>query len=124
MKKLNAFLLLLFVLLFSCHEKSSISPSCADCGPKVEDFDDGQGAVSYDSKAQLYYVTLHVPGTIDSFIGAYTCDLPDEFKEEGKQVILSGMFYETSIHSEPPLICCWEAFYCAEISSIRSRPAE
>lgn len=119
-KYLGIFVSAWLVIVFSCKKEKDLAPDCSDCGSEVEKIIDRKGTISYDSTTSRYFVYMHTPGSIDAFIAGYVCDLPSEYQEIGKQVVVNGTTYETSIHLPIDIICCVTE-HCLALSSIREQ---
>ena len=109
----------LLILVFSC-QKDKVSADCPDCGKKVEEIEDRTGSVQFDASSSQYVIVMHIPGTIDAFVAGYICNLPEKYRQTGKQVVVSGTFYETTLRYQRS-ICCIDGNYCLAISTISEK---
>lgn len=119
-KYLGVFVLALVVLVFSCKKEKELSPECSECGKETGEIEDRRGSVLYDSTFARYYIMMGVPGTFDTFDVGYLCELPEEFQEVGKGVVVSGTLFLTSLAPERSF-CCLGRSYCLNLSSIKER---
>lgn len=119
MKKYLALCIIpLLAIAYAC-QQNSVKPACLDCGKPTGTLKDRQGTVAYDSTSSRYLIVMHVPGTIDSREGGFVCELPERYRQVGKQVLVSGTLYKTSLSLKG--VCCWDNFYCLTLSSIQER---
>ncbi|WP_207509425.1 hypothetical protein [Telluribacter humicola] len=117
-KYLVLFIIVLLVASYSCQQES-LKPTCLDCGKQTGTLTDRPGTVTYDSTSSRYLIAMHVPGTIDSMEGGFVCELPEQYRQVGKQVLVSGTLYQTSLSFKG--VCCWDHYYCLTLSSISER---
>lgn len=127
-KYLGIFILALLALAFSCkkdevnkeEDKKEELSSCTNCGKKTGEVTEREGRIMFDKKAERYVLYSYIPGTIDAFRAGYLCDLPKEYQKEGKEVIVSGTTYETTLRLQLP-VCCVDENYCLATSSIKAK---
>jgi hypothetical protein len=95
-------LVLLSASLLSCNKTDQPLPTnapvtktaCLESRPTIRRVDNLVGQIKYTPGQELYSINYSVPGTYDSVWIGFACNLPDEYKTVGKQVIFSGEYRE------------------------------
>ncbi|RYF72483.1 MAG: hypothetical protein EOO39_12085 [Cytophagaceae bacterium] len=91
-------LVLLSASLFGCKDKTlptNASPTQAACfesRPTIRRVENLVGRISQTQGQELYSINYSVPGTYDSVWIGFSCNLPDEYKTVGKEVVFSGEY--------------------------------
>lgn len=116
-----AFFLLIVISSMQAFKVSLISP------PRTQDciFDsliqtrvEGKGTIWYDDEAKAYAVFTSVEGGFDSQLIGVACNLPDEFKVKGLEVVFTGAYYKCDQY-KPRFP--GQTYYFLKVYSIRRR---
>ena len=89
-------LLVLLATLLCCKKEDTLLPitqaACFESRPVAQQANELTGVVNKSPDKELYSITYSVPGTFDSRWLGFVCNLPNEHKVVGKQVVFSGEY--------------------------------
>lgn len=106
--------LFLFFLGMGCENK--FGKPC-DVGEVVKSVNDKKGFIWYDSQSRTYSVFASIEGTYDSQDIGIPCDMPDNYKKEGIEILFSGNYFKCKEFS--PSIP-GQTYYYLELIKIKS----
>jgi len=91
------FIPLFLVLLLTCEKNADIieSDSCGESYTIHDIWNKKTATMGFDNDEGSYFLSHHISGSIDGVITAYPCDLPTEFRIEGKKVTVSGNLFKS-----------------------------
>jgi hypothetical protein len=117
-KYFNLKILIILLLVSSCDERSEIEPTCYqdENRPVVATYTNVPGTINAPSSdiCGTEYTLINVPLTPERSTNPLVpCNLPDNFKKGGLDVIISGFLFDVS-----DLNICAQYF---EITSIKER---
>lgn len=114
---------LLILSLFGCHKDrvEKVDPvlpltvpatqsACFESRPVVRRVTNLTGRVWFSPQTGLYVINYTLPGTYDSVWVGFVCNLPEDYKVEGKEVVFSGEYRDGS-GIDAPLFSGHEPYY-------------
>ena len=118
-------LLLVISVSFGSCQKEDVEMSASEvsgCDPKrktVKVANGVEGHVWFNSAIQEYAIYVSVAGTYDTQYVGVPCALPEEFKKDGLQVVLSGAYMDYG--SQPAGAMAGQTYYYLKLSNIREK---
>lgn len=117
MKYLYIIALGLFFVNGGCRRDNAAMSGNCNLENIVKSAANTKGIISYDTQSQRYAVFSGIDGTYDSQDIGIACNLPDNYKIEGLNVLFSGNYYKCDEFS--PLIP-GQTYYYLDITKIES----
>lgn len=111
-------MLICILILAGCKKSDSLpKKGCENAGKTVYEVSSEVGRMRYHEDTQAYYLSYHVPKTIDVDLTGIVCNMPSGFpkQEEYLEVTFSGVFKEMENDSG---LLGWDKYYL-ELSSIQ-----
>ncbi len=99
------------VFIANTCSKEDITPELSKCNLKnvVKSVSEVSGTIWFDSQSQTYAIYRGIDGTYDAQEIGVVCNLPENYKKEGKKIAFSGKYYENQDFS--PQIPGQEYYY-------------
>ncbi|TAF67211.1 MAG: hypothetical protein EAZ55_02495 [Cytophagales bacterium] len=119
LKKWNLVILfLLLTHLISCQNKNVATSEdgceydpCSENRKSVRTVLDEKGTIGYDSEWKKYFISIESSSqSVDNFVQAIPCNLPEELQKVGAKVVVSGTL-KVSCNDPKPYIGGQQIYY-------------
>lgn len=108
------------VFLANTCSKEDVPAELSKCNLNhlVKSVSDVSGTIWFDSQSQTYAIYRGIDGTYDAQEIGVVCNLPKNYKKEGKKIVFSGKYYENqNFSSQIP----GQEYYYLELTKIDIR---
>ncbi|MCL1937704.1 MAG: hypothetical protein FWF52_04830 [Candidatus Azobacteroides sp.] len=118
MKRIFLILNILLVTFIGCNSNENNEETC-NCNNEKHTFQQTnlQGIINFNNEIQKWYISVHTDGSIDNVKLFFPCNMNEEYKKRGENVVFSGKAFDFNRNITTP--AGYECF-CIELTTINN----